>query len=713
MIITESTRLKDKMSLNKIIIIDDINSKNKEEIFSIIDNCDLYITDRFPMPTNNNEIIGKKSDTIRKINEKLTIVSNDVINHKSTMFSNETQFKNFKIKILFWCAGLFKDIVTKLDEGSTELVIVINSKVSKHEYELVKWFSEIGVKFLIISSTLESLVKPEDRAAIINFNTKENIQYTNENRKNTIVKSGSNSVCKKYNTLDIIEKALYDNNETVKVIVSGTDTYIDTCNFYAKLNKYCDKEANWILANQGFPKPSYEDTSAIPRFSNNNTEYILHTLCNFIKAYVTDKDVITNIIKDLMTTGENKGLSSQMIYNKVVYAVCVINKLYINVKPRCIVFYGEANKNDTILLEIINRIPDISLIIACSDKEKAPRISDMSLLELKYSNDIFPIPLIDKRDEASTIAAQAQQRVNQTLYSGDTLGMYKPGQFRTCKVINFNTTYDEIKMWWNKETYIRPGFEANGDIAVIPTIFRVIKGVNGDEHEYLKEVQKYCCGKTVICKEVAGLSELYNYGESCKIHRGTDINGTRFEDQKPFFENGKLNKDRIMHDINYKYAFIDYNKQQTILDKIEDILVNNKVNEKLFNSKQDFIDTVLNVCLNLNIHILQLIQWFEYYTYNPNLVVIIKDQNMPDIKNMIVLALLQNLGFDVLIFVPTSYSSIENLIGPKFVYDTNIIGEAKYNIDISSLHLTDNIEIEVEDSDNKKKQGFFSKLFGK
>ena len=81
---------------------------------------------------------------------------------------------------------------------------------------------------------------------------------------------------------------------------------------------------------------------------------------------------------------------------------------------------------------------------------------------------------------------------------------------------------------------------------------------------------------------------------------------------------------------------------------------------------------------------------------------------------MILLALLQNLGFDILIFVPTSYSSIEDYIGNKFIYDTNIIGEANYDINIDRLHVTSNIEInETNTNEQSKKQGFFSKIFNR
>ena len=87
-------------------------------------------------------------------------------------------------------------------------------------------------------------------------------------------------------------------------------------------------------------------------------------------------------------------------------------------------------------------IDNISLIIAYSDKNKHYKIDNIETLTLSSSTEIFPIPMVDKRDQAFTMAAQAQVVVNKILFSGDTLGMYKIGQLRKCHVKHFNTTYD-------------------------------------------------------------------------------------------------------------------------------------------------------------------------------------------------------------------------------------------------------------------------------
>lgn len=83
----------------------------------------------------------------------------------------------------------------------------------------------------------------------------------------------------------------------------------------------------------------------------------------------------------------------------------------------------------------------------------------------------------------------------------------------------------------------------------------------------------------------------------------------------------------------------------------------------------------------------------------------ITQDDIPDINDVIILSIMQNLGFDILLFVPTCYSTIENFAGNKLMYDTDIIGEAEYDIDLSRLYLSDNIEIIDSTNEKPKKHG--------
>jgi hypothetical protein len=713
MINTGASNIEKELSIKGIVLIDDINSTNKELVFNIIDNCDLYITDGFPKPSTNAAIVIKLSTTMSKINTLLE----ETKNTRPDIFLSETQFNNFKQKVNFWNTGLFKDIIEKLDSNTPNINVVINNKIKKHDWVYINVLKKLGVNFLVIS-TKEPFMQNAEIDKEITYKTSENIEYVVRDIENNEYTKREIISAKEFKSIDDIESALYDKNETVKVIVSGIGNYNDTCNFYGRLHIECDKNSRRYKLYQGkLYSITPDETDRIPRVANMNSSYLLKTIPNFVSTDIPNRDII---IKNIQKHFGKENISGTVLYSKLVYTVCEINKLLEDKEISVIVVYGKISNQEKEVLSIINVIDALSIIVACPDKSINIDVEGIQKIELNNTVEFFEMPLIDRRIGINTLAANAENITNNTLFNGDTLGMYKQGQFTDCRVIDFNTTYDEIKLWWNKEVYLRPGFEANGNTATIPTIFRVIKGCSTSAYNYMVEIQKYCCGKTLLCSDKIALDRLINPERVCNIVNGTDVNNTKYNDRKPFFKNGEINKDRIKSCKNYYYTFMDINKQNLILNKIEDILKGEKINKGLYKTEQEFIDDVLNVGLNLDMSILQHIQWFEFYTYNPNLVLILPDknlynnQNMLDKQNMILLALLQSLGFDILIFVPTSYQSIESLVGKQFVYDINIIGEANYNIstlDTYGLVVTNNIEIKGIDK-KPKKQGFFSKLLG-
>ena len=158
---------------------------------------------------------------------------------------------------------------------------------------------------------------------------------------------------------------------------------------------------------------------------------------------------------------------------------------------------------------------------------------------------------------------------------------------------------------------------------------------------------------------------------------------------------------------NYTYDFMGFDKQEVILNRIEKIINSDFIVRNSYNNAE-FTDLVLNLLLNLNRDVLKYIQWFEYYTYNPNVVLTITDEQQLNTEHIIILTFLYLMGFDVLIFVPTGYNSVENLLTQHIMYDTHLIGEIQYDINLYDVNVTDNIEVKTE---NNKKQGFFSKLF--
>lgn len=690
-----------------MLLIDDINSQNIEYIKSKLENCTLQINTKFPMPLNNNDInIDKSSKSIKSILDRLNIMigREDSAGWVGVKFVNDTQYKNLSTKIKFWLSDLFKDVIKDLDKYKTPVVYINNDNISKHEWLFITLLFLVGVSFLIVSNKIDSL----DISTLSPHNITVKKYGTTEHLKmdNVSLTAITND---KYKTLDDVEKAIYDNNENLKINIIGIDNIIDTSNFYAKLKKKCENSNQFMLVNGGFKNPSYEYTSKIPRIPRDDHFYLTQMIPQYLNLDNQVRIHFKYAIEHEFNKEEYRNCNGNIFYNKLVRVVSIINQLFNESIPKYLVYYGKVNKGDAIILSILNNVPEISLIIMCPDKSIAFRLDNIYELELESSTEIFEIPSRDTRDDAVTMASQAENRVNQVLYNGDTLGMYRPGQFKKCKVKHFNTTYEEIAMWWNREMYIRPGFEVQNDTAIIPTIFKVIKGVN-NPREYLESIQKLSCGKTFLCKQAGDLLKLIDYS-GMHIHNCTDINGTTFDKQKPFFEHRKLRRDRITSDKNYKYAYLDKYKQDLILDKIEDLLNGDYINDNIM-SNSTFIDNVLTTLLNLKGELLRCIQWFEFYNYNPNVIMTLTNENTIREEEMILLVFLRLIGFDILVYVPTCYTSIERFNGNGLAYDEHIIGEANYDINTSNIIVTSNIQVAEEEKQPKKKQGFFSKLFG-
>lgn len=682
---------------NDIVIIDDVNSINMVSVESIVRDCTLLIDGKFPMPSNNSIVIGGKSKTISKITE--LIASKEI---KST-FGSDTLFNNFKAKVSFWYNGMFRAVIDKMDSEQGEAIVFIRGDLSKHEAIFVRTLAKVGAKILIVSKN----TKIDD-----NFGLKiQSIVYNTNEQLKIDAKQVNNNVSvniKHYSSLEDIELALYEKNETVKVIVSGIGNYDETCNFYAKLYTKLNNDTDKMLYTNGFPKPSYEVTSKIQRFNSENHEYIIHTLSNFIKCNDSSiNDTLKNAVHTIYSKSEYKSLNGQQLYNRVVYTVCALNEIF-KKNINSIVYYGKVSKNDENVIEALLCLDKLTLLVVCSDKNVCYNSNMVDVLKLENSTEIFPIPTIDKREEAYTLAARTQNVVNNTLFDGQTLGLYKPGQFNSCDYVNFNTTFDEIELWWNKDVYLRPGFKVDGAKTTIPTYFKVIYGTHGSNEEYLKTISKYLYGKTILCRNAVDLNGLFNKG-NVQIRHLTDMNGTSFNEQKPFIENHRLNMDRVRNSKNYPYRLLEYSKQQHILNKIQkllDIQTNLSIDYK-------FEPVILQVGLSLDTKILNDIQWFEFYGINPNIVVTWRENDMLSPEQVILLLLLRELGFDVLLFVPTAYNIINDYIHGWYNFSTDKIGDCAFDVDTRVLSVNENIiSIENNTKDTKKK-GLFSNLFKK
>lgn len=698
----------------RFIITDDVNSENIEFIKNHYNKSILKINKRFDTPQIGYQLANiSSSNTFKEIESALEVVYSLLQKGSTTIVNSETTFYNFKTKVNYWCNTQFREVLNKLD-NKEDTYIIIHSDISKHEYTFLYWLFTYGVNIVVITKNISKAGKISDDIQLNIFNTNENLEYKTEVLETKVEVVKANDI----KSIKDIETALYEKNSVIKVICSGVDNYVDTCDFYGKIYTESETGQQIKLYINEIENPTQDEVNKIPRFKKDEHNYILQTLLMFVNVNDKDRSIkLKEAIQTEFNSGQNKELKGSILYNKLLYTIVTLNRLINSNVKHLVMFCNKSlGKNDICVLRVLSDLNIMSVLLLFPNKQIIPIELDDKLfkLEMQSSMEMDEIPKTDSRNNVKTTGAVASRIAQETLYNGELLGMYKPGQFYTCETKLFSTAYEELDLWWNKELYNRPQFRAEGIKVNLPVIFKVINGLpdNYSHAHYLYNtelVSKYLYGNTILCKKVEDLWNLWGGGQT-RILRATDINGTDFKDQKPFFNNGKLDRKRIKQGINYKYGFLSIQKQDFILNKIEEILNTSYID---YTDKTTYIDTVLNILLNLDNELIKIIQWFEFYTDNPNLVLVMPNESMLKLEDIIIILFMHIIGFDVLLFVPTCYRSIDGLVTSKFSYDVHNIGYAVYDINTDHLVVgAENSSIVQNRDTDKKKKGFFSRLFG-
>ena len=78
---------------------------------------------------------------------------------------------------------------------------------------------------------------------------------------------------------------------------------------------------------------------------------------------------------------------------------------------------------------------------------------------------------------------------------------------------------------------------------------------------------------------------------------------------------------------------------------------------------------------------MRLIQGFDFTKKNPKIVVINTRDQSPSLEDTILLTFLNKLGFDIVLFIPTGYQTIERYLNDNSPVDHQI-GEFVYDLSV-------------------------------
>lgn len=315
----------------------------------------------------------------------------------------------------------------------------------------------------------------------------------------------------------------------------------------------------------------------------------------------------------------------------------------------------------------LSQLP-VDVLILAPNLNQVCLVRSDKLLEITGHESMAVMKFPRQNSMMRTVAAHAEEDLSDILYNGD-VGLYRNNQFNQEQTITLQTTYDEIFILWDKELKYRPNFSTGNGIANIPVIFAKVSGVEqGKTLPYWQKIRLLKdTGDTLLIKQMPFIQP----GESNKF-QSLAIKGIK---------NEKIKRDVIQSSRMYPFGLLRKEMEDHVFNKLQEML-DQRVIKGTFQNGTEY--TILATVLNMKKELMRMIQGFDFTKKNPKIVVINTRDQTPSLEDTILLTFLNKLGFDIVLFIPTGYQTIERFLNDNYPVDHQI-GEFIYDLSVPDL----------------------------
>lgn len=612
---------------------------------------------------------------------------------------NDNILKNAYIKFMCWFYYKFERILTQL--GKEELPkILYEGYVSEYELKLLRILAGAGCDIVLLQYQGDEEYLKVDKDSQYSFivpneNPREfppdfsisNLQKEMEQRERMsihITRPPERTVAANiWLTGDIFADTYKEPSErgdndklyyTVFSRVCGVENKGTYLNELFRFKMRLESRGRIVeVAEQRIPVPDAQEISLVKRSQYQNaTELILNLSSNihFLKSRELEcfaKTAFTALMNEEAVKAEG---NLNKLLNKAVYLICWMNRYLPRlfqdgnlVKIPVFLYYGACkDEKEALFLRFLSRLP-ADVLIFCPDAAAACTLEDNMLYEKKWEQSMSMGRFPKSIDEAAvgTVAFQAERELDSILYQ-DT-GVYRNRQFKKAIPLNIQTTYEEIFILWEQEGKYRTGFEILDDRVIVPVIFTKVSGVpNEDTDAYWKEVSKLVVEDTYIISRLP------------YIHASSDNPISR--QANSFLKGGELDVQKIKSHASYPYAFMREDMQDYMFDKLQQ-LISKRIINGTFTQGTEY--TILSTILNLDKEFLRMIQRYDFTKEIPKLLIFSTGEELCSLEDSILAAYLNLIGFDIVIFTPTGYQSVERNFSSNIMMDHQI-GEYMYDL---------------------------------
>ena len=384
---------------------------------------------------------------------------------------------------------------------------------------------------------------------------------------------------------------------------------------------------------------------------------------------------------------------TKMILNTFTYIYPLNMSLDYEGTYKCF-YYGDISRRNIYFLIMLYRMT-FDVIVINPLKDEYWDVTDTDFLSTKKNypmiqeigtlNERIAGASVIQADESITLHFEHQ--MDAEIYNNS--GLYKAWQLKDYHVkqllIHGNTI--DIKNNWNEPAKVRNGFLVQNNKVTIPHFFARIDGVTSDYNDYKKFVSE--CVSSPECITVL-------QKEDFLVNHMSD-NDTL---QLTFFQlsDGTIDTSQIKEATFYPFAPYNDQTEQFLLDKLNELIKNPKILKGENLSRKD-IFYIITTILNMNTTLLRAIDNFDFSAQIPKFVYFLEKDATMDRDSSIILAYLNNIGFDIIVFSPSGTAGLETYLDDN--YFTNIrLDRMKYDMDYNDVK-----------NATRKSKNFLSKFF--
>ncbi len=637
---------------------------------------------------------------------------------------NDNILKNAFIKFMCWLYYKFEGVVCKLGNDIVPKVLY-EGEISNYELLFFSILSNSGCDILLLqyNGDLDYLkIDPNSSYSDIllgNVLTAFPKNYSLKCVRDEVREQESidrlygeypavhNSTNTWITTDNIIESALIPANRrgndgscfyNIFCVIYGA---VDECTYLNELyNLYKglkDSGREVIVTDEGIPVPTIEEIAKVQRKNTYaRQEDLLKDLVKNIRCpqNVELQRIVTKAFLDVMIMESGmENINLNRLLGKGVYLICWINRYifssFSNWKMpnvNSFIYMGGCKKeNEALFMRMMARLPLDTLIFVPNLNDKCI-VKDSILLEIKKPMSLevkrFPIDTTDF--QVGTTAYQAERELDVLMYQDS--GMYRNQQYGKANAIILRTMYEEIPLLWNEEVKYRQGFAVNDDVVDIPVIFAKVSGVkNADINKYWSSIKELTGDDVFLIQNVPFIE-----------HNAPNLLKSVATE---FLRNGKLQKEKIKNYKNYPYGFLREEMQEHLLNKLQ-LLIDRKILKGTGENGTEY--TTVATVLNLDKELLRIIHKFDFTKKNPKLIYINVGEKVISLEDSILIAFLSMVGFDVLMFVPTGYQTVEKFFNVK-MFEEHQIGEYLYDLSVP----------DIESAQHKNGTSWINRIFKK